>query len=157
MDAEGLKELFEPFAAVSVKRMFSGYGVYADGLCFALNLRGDIFLKADALTEARFKAAGSEPFVYDGHRGRVTVMSYWRLTPTAYDDPDELKQWCALAFEAARRAFDLKAARKAKAAKSVKRSKREKPAKAASRSKAAPAKRKTASRKPARRGRGGAR
>src|SRR5579863_4086038 len=115
MDAEGLKELFEPFAAVSVKRMFSGYGVYADGLCFALNLRGDVFLKADALTEARFRAAGSTPFVYDGHRGKVTVMSYWRLTPSAYDDPDELKRWCALAFEAARRASEKKNAKRAKA------------------------------------------
>src|SRR5579883_140146 len=54
MDAEGLKELFAPFAPVSVKRMFSGHGVYADGVCFALNLRGDIFLKADSLTEQRF-------------------------------------------------------------------------------------------------------
>jgi DNA transformation protein and related proteins len=114
MDADGLKELFEPFAAVSVKRMFSGYGVYADGICFALNLRGDIFLKADDLTEARFAAAGSEPFAYSGHRGKVTVMSYWRLVPSAYDDPDELKTWCGLAMEAARRAAAVKQARSAK-------------------------------------------
>ncbi|HXW20503.1 MAG TPA: TfoX/Sxy family protein [Roseiarcus sp.] len=109
MDAEALKELFEPFAAVSVRRMFSGYGVYADGLCFALNLRGGVFLKADGLTEARFIAAGSEPFVYEGRRGAVTVMSYWRLLPSAYDDPDELKMWCGLAFEAARRGAAIKA------------------------------------------------
>jgi DNA transformation protein len=114
MDAEGLKELFEPFVAVSVKRMFSGYGVYAEGICFALNLRGDIFLKADELTEARFAAAGSEPFVYSGHRGKVTVMSYWRLAPTAYDDPDELRSWCGLAMEAARRAAAVKQARSAR-------------------------------------------
>lgn len=114
MDAEGLRELFEPFASVSVKRMFSGYGVYADGVCFALNLRGDIFLRADNLTEARFAAAGSAPFAYDGHRGRVTVTSYWRLVASAYDDPDELKSWCALAMEAARRAAAVKQARSAK-------------------------------------------
>jgi DNA transformation protein and related proteins len=111
MDAEGLKELFEPFAAVSVKRMFSGYGIYARGLCFALNLRGDIFLKADELTEKRFAEAGSEPFVYTGHRGKVTVMSYWRLVSSAYDDSDELKAWCALALEAATRAAAVKQAK----------------------------------------------
>jgi DNA transformation protein len=119
MDAEGLKALFEPFAAVAVRRMFSGYGVYADGICFALNLRGDIFLKADDLTERRFAEAGSEPFVYSGHRGKVTVMSYWRLLSSAYDDPDELKSWCGLAMAAARRAAAVKQAKSAKSAERV--------------------------------------
>ena len=114
MDADGLKELFAPFAPVSVKRMFSGHGVYADGVCFALNLRGDIFLKADSLTEQRFAAAGSQPFVYEGRRGTVTVLSYWRLVPGAYDDPDELKAWCGLAMAAARRAAAAKQAKGAR-------------------------------------------
>jgi DNA transformation protein and related proteins len=112
MDADALRELFEPFAAVSVRRMFSGYGVYAEGLCFALNLRGELYLKADRASEARFAAADSEPFIYEGRRGKVTVMSYWRLPPTAYDDPDELRAWCALAIEAARRAFEIKKVKK---------------------------------------------
>lgn len=94
--------------------MFSGHGVYADGVCFALNLRGDIFLKADDLTERRFAAAGSEPFVYEGHRGKVTVMSYWRLVSSAYDDPDELKAWCGLAMAAARRAAAVREAKRAR-------------------------------------------
>src|SRR5271170_213183 len=112
MDADALRELFEPFAAVSVRRMFSGYSVYAEGLCFALKLRGEVYLKADRASEARFAAAGSEPFVYDGRRGKVTVMSYWRLPPTAFDDPEELRAWCALAMEAARRAFEIKKVKK---------------------------------------------
>lgn len=114
-DAEDLKELFAPFAAISAKRMFSGHGVYADGLCFALHLRGEIYLKTDAITDARFAEAGAEPFVYNGHRGEVKVMSYRRLLPAAYDDPEELKFWCGLAFDAARRAFEIKAAKKTKA------------------------------------------
>jgi DNA transformation protein and related proteins len=109
VDAEGLKGLFAPFAPVSLKRMFSGHGVYADGVCFALHLRHDIYLKTDAETQARFEAAGSEPFVYDGVRGKVTVTSYWRLPPGAYDDPDELKDWCGLALQAARRFAAVKA------------------------------------------------
>ncbi len=34
MNAEALKELFAPFAAVAVKRMFGGYGVYAKAFAF---------------------------------------------------------------------------------------------------------------------------
>jgi len=103
MDAEGLKELFEPFGAVAVRRMFSGYGVYADGLCFALNLGGETFLKADAETEAEFAAAGFAQFVYQG-RTRPVKMGFWRLIAGAYDDPDELRRWSRLALGAARRA-----------------------------------------------------
>ena len=110
MDAEGLKELFEPFGAVAVRRMFSGYGVYADGLCFALNLGGETLLKADAETEAAFAAAGFAQFVYQG-RTRPVKMGFWRLIAGAYDDPDELRRWSRLALGAARRAAQVKAAK----------------------------------------------
>ncbi|HEY8124253.1 MAG TPA: TfoX/Sxy family protein [Methylocystis sp.] len=36
MDRARIEEIFAPFAAVSVKRMFGGHGVYADGLFFAM-------------------------------------------------------------------------------------------------------------------------
>ena len=110
MDAEGLKELFEPFGAVAVRRMFSGYGVYADGLCFALNLGGEVYLKADAETEGEFAAAGSTPFVYQG-RTRLVKMGFWRLMASAYDDPDQLRRWSGLALGAARIAARSKAAK----------------------------------------------
>ena len=48
MSAEALKELFKPFGAVVVRRMFGGAGVYADGLCFAIEQDGEVFLKVDA-------------------------------------------------------------------------------------------------------------
>ena len=78
MDREGLEELFAPFAVVSVRRMFSGHGVYFDGLCFALSLGGDVYLKVDAETRADFAAADSRPFVYSA-RGREVQVGYWLL------------------------------------------------------------------------------
>jgi DNA transformation protein len=116
MDREGLEELFAPFAAVSVRRVFSGHGVYADGVCFALALRGEIYIKSDAETEPEFVAAGSQPFVYTARGREVRVGSYWRLVASAYDDEDEVKRWATLGLAAAQRAAALKAA-KAKRAK----------------------------------------
>jgi DNA transformation protein len=110
MDREGLEELFQPFGAVSVRRMFGGHGVYADGLCFALEIDGEVYLKADAESEPEFAEAGSAPFVYES-RGRATTMSYWRLVAAAYDDEDELKRWAGLGLAAARRAALAKAAK----------------------------------------------
>jgi DNA transformation protein len=116
MDREGLEELFAPVGPVGVRRVFSGHGVYADGLCFALALRGEIYIKVDAETEAEFAAAGSEPFIYNA-RGREVKVGFWRLVASAYDDEDELKRWSRLGLAAARRAAALKAAKAAKRAK----------------------------------------
>ena len=115
MDAEGLKALFDPVGTVSVKRMFGGHGVYLDGLCFAIESGGEVYLKADDQAKTIFADAGSGPFVYTA-RGKPMTTSYWRLLASAYDDSDELKRWSALAIEAARRAAKAKPVRaKAKA------------------------------------------
>ena len=108
MNADGLKELFEPFGAVAVKRMFGGHGVYAEGLCFAIESEGEVFLKADARSQPSFAAAGSSPFVYNA-KGRPMTTSFWRLPPAAQDEAEELSRWAALGLEAARRAAEAKA------------------------------------------------
>ena len=92
MDAEGLKDLFAPFGAVTVKRMFGGHGIYADGLCFAIESRGEVFVKVDADNEPDFVAAGSKPFVYEA-KGKRMSIAYRLLAAIAYDDEDELKRW----------------------------------------------------------------
>jgi DNA transformation protein and related proteins len=114
MDPEGLKALFEPFGSINVKRMFGGAGVYADGLCFAIALKGEVFLKTDALSRAEFSAVGSAPFVYVA-KGKPRPTSYWSLPASAHEDADELRRWATAGLEAARRASDAKARpRKAK-------------------------------------------
>jgi DNA transformation protein and related proteins len=108
VDAEGLKELFESFGRISVKSMFGGHGLYADGCFFALEIDGEIYLKVDIQTEAAFLSAGSEPFSYKRHTKQVK-LSFWRLPADAYDDSEELRHWSNLALEAARRAGEAKA------------------------------------------------
>jgi DNA transformation protein and related proteins len=103
MDRARIEELFEPFAAVSVKRMFGGHGVYADGLFFAIEAGGEIYLKADRHSAARFQEAGSRPFVYQG-KDRPITISYWSLPDQALEDADELVRWAKSALEAALRA-----------------------------------------------------
>ena len=108
MNAEALRELFRPFGEVAVKRMFGGAGIYAEGLCFATELDGEVFLKADALSQPDFTAAGSSPFIYVA-RGKPMPTSFWRLPAIARAEADELVRWAALGLEAARRAAEAKA------------------------------------------------
>ena len=95
MNAEALKELFKPFGEVAVKRMFGGYGVYAEGLCFAIESNGEVFLKVDARSQPDFSAAGSSPFIYLA-KGKPMSTSYWRLPAKAHDEADQLIRWAAL-------------------------------------------------------------
>ena len=75
MDAEALKALFEPFGSVTVKRMFGGSGIYAEGMCFAIESGGEVFLKTDSLSRADFSAADSVPFTYVA-KGKSRPTSY---------------------------------------------------------------------------------
>jgi len=113
MDRDFLIELFSAFGPVSLRRMFSGYGVSVDGITFALVLRGSIYLKVDDQTQARFEAEGVGPFQYESRsRGRtVTVASYWQMPDRLYDEPEELADWARLALGAAERGAAAKRAR----------------------------------------------
>jgi DNA transformation protein len=98
-----IRELFSAFGPVSVRRMFGGAGLYAEDVMFALALRGEIFLKADAETIPLLQAEGSEPFVYQA-RGRRVVMSFWRLPDRLLDDPEDLANFARAALKVAHRA-----------------------------------------------------
>jgi DNA transformation protein len=108
MDAEAVSELFAAFGPVSVRRMFGGAGVYADGIIIAIIAGGVIYLKADADTVPRFEAEGLGPFTYEARSHKRAVMSYWRMPDRLYDDPDELAHWARDALAAARRAAGAK-------------------------------------------------
>jgi len=106
MDADFLRDLFSQFRPVTVRRMFSGAGISADGVTFALYLRGALYLKGDETTAADFAREGCSPFSYtrSGSGRTVTVTSYWKMPERLYDDSEELAVWAARAFAVAQRA-----------------------------------------------------
>ncbi len=111
-DADDIIDLFAAFGRVNVRRMFGGFGIYADGVMFALASRGVIYLKADDATAAAFRQEGTGPFTYATKHGRHASLSYWRLPDRLYDDPDELAAWARTALTVARRAQAPKAVRR---------------------------------------------
>jgi DNA transformation protein len=84
--------------------MFSGYGISADGINFALALRAGLFFRADEMTIPDFEAEGSKPFQYSTRAKTVLVNSYWELPARLFDDSEELAQWARAALAAAQRA-----------------------------------------------------
>lgn len=99
-------ELFAGVGAISIKRMFGGAGVYADGLMFGLLADEVIHIKVDAALKAELLREGSGPFVWtpeSGPRaGEQVEMGYWRLPEAALDDPDLAAAWGRKALTVAR-------------------------------------------------------
>ena len=115
MDRDFLIELFAGFGPVAIRRMFSGFCVSADGINFALVLRGAVYLRADAQSIPHFEAEGCGPFRYEA-KGKVrTIGSYWQLPERLYDEADEVTEWARTAYAAAERAALAKRGRVRKA------------------------------------------
>ena len=67
MTEADIADLFAGLGPVSVRRMFGGKGIYFDGVIIAIELRGELMLKADARKRAGFRG------------GRLQAMDLYRL------------------------------------------------------------------------------
>jgi DNA transformation protein len=107
MDLDFIHDLFAPFGPVTIRRMFSGAGIFRDGLMFGLIIRDVIYLKADEASAPDFEREGCGPFTYmrgkNSGRPSEHALPYWRLPERLYDDPDELAEWARKAFAIAER------------------------------------------------------
>jgi DNA transformation protein len=117
MDREFLTDLFADFGPVTIRKMFSGFGISADGTNFALALRSGLYFRADEASIPQFEAEGSKPFQYQTRAKTVTVNSYWELPARLFDDSEELSVWARTALAAAQRAALKKRPKAKKAAK----------------------------------------
>lgn len=105
MTEADITDLFAGLGAVSVRRMFGGKGIYHDGVIVAVELRGELMLKADAECAPDFEAAGCHQWTYTGSRhGKVVAMPYWTVPDSALDDPEEMAMWARKAYAAGLRA-----------------------------------------------------
>jgi DNA transformation protein and related proteins len=95
--SEGFKEFIADqlagFGPVSIRNMFGGAGIYADGVMFAILARDTLYLKADEASSRAYADEGMEPFTYTAKGGKPIAMSYWEVPPRLLEDPDELAAW----------------------------------------------------------------
>lgn len=104
-----LIEHLAPLGRITVRRMFSGGGVYCDGVIVALVLRDAVHFKVDDTNRPDYEAEGMAPFSYETKTGRHVLTSYWRIPERLLDEPDELLVWARKALQASLRAGAEKA------------------------------------------------
>lgn len=105
--AEYLQDIFATFGPVEVHRIFSGYGVYGQGVMFALMVDEVLYLKADTESTSYFVERGLEPFVYQ-RRGQAVALSYYQAPDEVMDDREQAALWAHRAWEAALRSQVVK-------------------------------------------------
>ena len=93
-------ELLEPIGPVRAKRMFGGYGLYAQDLFVALIADEGLYLRADEASEPHFRQAGGQPFEFEA-RGRRMTLRYWTHPAEALESPAIMQPWAQQALRAA--------------------------------------------------------
>jgi DNA transformation protein len=96
-----LLELLTPLGQVTSRSMFGGYGIYRDGVMFALVAYETLHFKVTADNQADYAQAGSQPFTYSKKDGKVAVMSYWEVPLEVLEDQDQLLEWARKAYATA--------------------------------------------------------
>ena len=104
-----LQEQLEPLGRITLKRMFSGAGVYCDGVIFALILRDTLHFKVDDGNRAAYQAEGMAPFSYEAQGKMRQIGAYWRVPERLFDEPDDMVAWARAALAAGRRSAAGKA------------------------------------------------
>lgn len=97
-------ELLSVLGPARARRMFGGVGFHVGEHFLALIADEVLYLKADAMAQPAFVAAGSQPFSYATKNGRRTVMAYWSAPEAAMESPAQMRPWALLALESALRA-----------------------------------------------------
>ena len=99
-----LTDQLHGLGTITTRRMFSGAGLYCDGLIFALILRDTLYFKVDDGNRQAYEAEGLEPFTYVARGTTVRVGAYWQIPERLFDEPDEMLDWARAALAAGRRA-----------------------------------------------------
>jgi DNA transformation protein and related proteins len=99
-----ITECLEPIGPVTKRAMMGGATLYCGGTIFAIIAMDTLWFKSDAVSDARWDAAGCERFTYSFGEGRTGTMNYRRAPDDVQDDPDAMRQWALLALEAGARA-----------------------------------------------------
>lgn len=99
--ADHICDILSPLGPVTAKSMFGGFGIYLDGLMFALIAWDCLFLKADDANRAMFEDSGSAPF--KPWEDKPMVMPYWEVPTDVLEDGGELCRWARASFDAALR------------------------------------------------------
>ncbi len=85
-----ITDLLSPFGSIKAKSMFGGYGVYCNGVMFAIIADNELYFKTDKLLSKDFESQDSYPFTYKA-RGKTIALSYYQVPIDMIEDEEKLR------------------------------------------------------------------
>jgi len=108
-----LADQLRGFGPMTMRRMFSGAGLFRGGLMFGLVTRDVLHFKVGDANRVAYLAAGAKPFTYRRLGSDALLTSYYEVPAAVLDDSDALIEWARGAYAAAL-AASAKASKKRK-------------------------------------------
>ena len=96
-------ENLRAFGPVATRRMFGGWGLYRDGVFFALIAEDTLYFKSDDESHDQFVRASPGPFTFV-KKGERIVTRYYAVPEDAFEDAQVMAKWARLGYAAALRA-----------------------------------------------------
>jgi DNA transformation protein len=94
-----VSEVLADVDGISSRAMFGGYGIYKDGVIFAIIADEQLYFKVDDSNRKDYEQYGSGPFVYSQGKTKSTSMSYWELPADIQEDRDEIANWVDKSYD----------------------------------------------------------
>jgi DNA transformation protein len=94
----------DPVGGITSRAMFGGYGIYKDGLCFAIIACNELYFKVDDTTISDFKEQGSHPFEYEARGKKNIQLGYWTVPAEILESQHKLAGWVEKAYHVALKA-----------------------------------------------------
>jgi len=79
-----MMQKLELLGNVNSRAMFGGYGIFHEGLMFALIADDTLYFKVDQSNRSMYQEAGSRPFPHG--------ISYWEAPAELLEDDDKLHE-----------------------------------------------------------------
>ncbi|MFC1969853.1 TfoX/Sxy family protein [Chloroflexota bacterium] len=96
---EYVMEKLSPLGQIKSRAMFGGYGIFHEGVMFALIADDNLYFKVNESNRDDYQKAGSQPFPHG--------MSYWEVPAEVLEDNSKLPIWAesslAIAHDLARK------------------------------------------------------
>lgn len=88
---------------ITCRPMFGGWGIYWEGIIFAILFGDRLYLKVDDQSRGDFVSRGMPPF---RPNDRQTLKSYYEVPPDVLDDPEALLSWAREAIRVGQNSSD---------------------------------------------------
>ena len=103
-----LHDTLSGIKGISHRAMFGGYGIYKDGIIFAIIAEDKLYFKVDDSNREDYEKHGSQPFVYEQGKHQRISMSYWELPPNIMKDKQKISRWIQASYQINRQRKDMK-------------------------------------------------